>query len=1047
MKKLAYFSIALLLIVATVAVADDAKLLRYPAPSPDGQTIAFSYQGDIWTVGTAGGRAERLTIHEAYDYKPVWSPDGSKIAFTSARYGHKDVFVMDADGSGVTRLTFFSANDVAESWTADGSKIIFGSNRDYSISGASRVPYIFTISVSGGEPVKLSPESGNDAELSHDGTALAFVDHSASVRVGYRGASNNNIWVWHAADDSFVKVTSYEGVDNNPMWSTDDSAIYYLSEGKGFYNIWKHDIASDTKSQITEHDGHARYPSISYDGSLIAYELGLDLYALNTATGVTSKINVELPGDLKANQVVRKSISSGASEMAISPDEKEIAFVVAGEIYAMKEKGGTAHRLTNSSAREMDIAWNAEGTALFYSSDRDGDYDLYMLESDDPDTTSLAKALAYKETKLFDTTVRETGADLSPDGKELAYVVHDKNLFIYNLESKTSRPLLEGWNLGGFNWSPDSKWIAFQREDHEFNGEIWVIPSAGGKEINISKHPDNEFSPIWSKDGSKLAFISRRMGNNMDVWFVYLNKADDQRTKEDWEELAEAKKADKKDKKDDEEKPELKVTIDFDEINVRLRRVLSMAGRENSLAISPDGQNFVFSSNTSGKNDLYAVKWDGSELKKIVPAANAGRIVFSKDGKKIYFTSRGGIKSVPLKGGKLTSHAFNARTSTDRLALRMQKYEEAWRTLDRLFYDGKFHGVDWKAVRDEFRPYAAAAASEEDYTDIVNWMYGRLNGSHLGYRGGPASSDVREATATLGLIWDTSYAGPGLKVAEVFKGGPADREASKIKVGQYLMAINGTPVSLEQNISELLIDSAGKKVALLLADAPDAEATRMIIRPASTRLNGSLLYERFVKTAAEQTHKLSNDRIGYLHIKGMSNPSLERFEMELYSEANGKDAIVIDVRNNGGGSTTDMILAMLQVKEHAWTQARGSVTKGYPQDRRPLYAFPKPIIVLCNEYSYSNAEIFSWSIQTLGRGKVVGQETFGAVISTGGYGLIDGSYVRTPFRGWYVYGSDINMENNGCPPDVVVEYQPGDTDKGIDRQLEKAVELLLEDIK
>jgi tricorn protease len=340
-----------------------------------------------------------------------------------------------------------------------------------------------------------------------------------------------------------------------------------------------------------------------------------------------------------------------------------------------------------------------------------------------------------------------------------------------------------------------------------------------------------------------------------------------------------------------------------------------------------------------------------------------------------------------------------------------------------------------------------AAVARRDFADVVNMIFGNLNGSHLGFRGGP-DNRPNENTGLLGIVFDNEYDGPGLKVDKVYKESPADMIASKVEAGEVVLSIDGVEVSREVNTAKLLADVVGDKVSLIVAKGDDLEnKRRVILRTASGWTARSWLYEEFVEAARKKTHELSDGRIGYLHIQSMGQPSLERFEMELYSEAFDKDAIVIDVRNNGGGWTTDMLLTILEVSDHAWTQARGADVKGYPQDRRPLYSWTKPIIVLCNEYSYSNAEIFSWAIKTLGRGKVVGQQTFGAVISTGGYGMIDGSYVRTPFRGWYVKGSDINQELNGCPPDIVVEYQPGDSAKGIDRQLEVAVKELLKELQ
>lgn len=1067
MKRLFALVSVLFCFASAAFAADEAVFPRYPAPSPDGQFIAFSYQGDIWVVSANGGRALRLTVHPAYDHHPVWSPDGAWIAFSSDRHGNDDVFVMPSTGGDAKRLTFMSVPDVVCDWTPDGSAVIFTSLRDYFAYGATRNPFVYSIPVTGGEPVRIMAETGNEVALSPDGATIAYTSHSRAYwwRKGYRGSSNNNIWLWNRGTGVYTQVTRHAGNESNPMWAG-AGALCYVGEESGIFNLWRSDLSTGLTAQLTKHDDHIRNPAISRDGSRIAYELGTDIWLLDTAGGEPRKLTIQAPSDNRVNDIQRLTMTNGAGEFALSADNSELAFVIRGELFAMKEKGGAATRLTESWARDFDIAWRPDGTALVYSSDMGGQFDLYLVESDDPSEKRLSRALAFKQTRLTTDPGNDGGPAFSPDGKSLAWVNGAGNLHIMDMATKQDRVLVSGWNLDSYSWSPDSAWIAYSKEDHEFNSDIWIIPAAGGEAKNVSKHPDNDFSPVWSANGKILSFISRRLENNYDVWFVFLTKADDQKTADDWEDEEEAKntpkdkpaaKAEEPAKKDDarkngapaeakKEEPKLVVTIDFDDINLRLRKVVSLPGDEFGAAVSPDGKYFALVSNNSGTSELYSVKWDGTELKQLTNGnTRPTGLTFSKDGKKVYFLRNGGmIQSVGVGGGAPTMHAFQARTSIDGPKERLQKFEDGWRALNDGFYDANFHGANWAALRDKYRPWAVAAVESRDFTDVFNIMLGHLNASHLGLLGGFGGGGGGDATGFLGLYFDTAHAGPGLKVGEVLKDGPADRETSRLKAGQYIMAIDGTPVSMATNVSELLVDTIGAKVVLTVADAPDAkETSRVVIRPVSFQDLMGLLYERHIDQRREIVHRLSGNRIGYLHVQSMSGGPLERFEMELYSEAHDKDAIIIDVRDNGGGSTADLMLAMLQVREHARTLQRGGDRHGYPQDRRVFYAWTKPFVVMCNEYSFSNAEIFPWAIKTLGLAKVIGQQTFGAVISTGAYGLIDGSAVRMPGRGWWVMGSNINMENNGCPPDIVVEYQKGDAPQGIDRQLERAVQELL----
>lgn len=1067
MKKTFFAAVfaSLFLMVAINAASDEAMLARHPAPSPDGSKIAFSYHGDIWVVAADGGRALRLTVHEAYDYLPRWSPDGKEIAFSSSRFGNDDVFVIPAEGGKAERLTFMSASDMVCDWTPDGKSVVFSSRRDWK---PHRVPVLYSVPRSGGTPTVLMPEFGNEGAFSPDGQWVAFTTGYRSYwwRKNYRGAANNEILIWNRENGEFKQITEHLGNDAHPMWSSDGSAVYYLSDEGGSDDIWRVDIASGERRQITNHAGRVRFPCISAYGSLLAYEYETDIYTLAADGGRPAKLSIIAPSDSKFNTIERKTFSRSADEMEPSPDNKEIGLVVRGELFVMKEKGGKANRLTDSSARDYDFVWNKEGTALVFASDRSGNYDLYMIESGDPEEKKLSRALSFKMTKLTEDAADEHNPRFSPDGKKLAYIRGVAQMRIIDLESKEDTLLLDGWAMPDFSWSPDGQWMAFDRNDEEFNSDVWIVPSAGGDPINISRHPDDDVNPIWSPDGRKLAFISKHSsgrggGDNVDVYMVFLRREDHEKTAEDWELEEEAKKAkkgkdaakkkdegEKKDKEKKEEKPKVEVKIDFEDIHLRIRRVTSQTGYKYSIRFSPDSKTIAFTSDNTGQMELWTIKWDGKEMKQLTKGGTFPTSVrWGKDGKKIYYLRRGGtVQSVPAGGGAPKGHSFQARMTIDHPAERKQKYEEAWRVLNDRFYDPDFHGADWPAIREKYRPWALAAVETHDFNTVVNLMFGELDASHMGIRG-PSGDGPSDSTGMLGVKFDEGYAGPGLKVESVLKNGPCDKVASKVEPGEYILEIDGEAVSLNTNLHELLVDTVDRKVVLTVAGSPDAdEKRRAVVRPVSLGQIGNLLYEEAVTQRREMTHKLGNDKIGYLHVRGMGQPWLERFERELYSEAHGKDAIIIDVRNNGGGWTTDMMLAMLQVKPHAYTIPRNG-PRGYPiSERLPLYAWWKPIAVMCNEYSYSNAEIFSWAIKTLGRGPVIGQQTNGAVISTGGYGLIDGSYIRVPGRGWYVYGTTIDQERNGCPPDIVVKVLPGDEAAGVDRQLERAVQELMKKV-
>ena len=389
---------------------------------------------------------------------------------------------------------------------------------------------------------------------------------------------------------------------------------------------------------------------------------------------------------------------------------------------------------------------------------------------------------------------------------------------------------------------------------------------------------------------------------------------------------------------------------------------------------------------------------------------------------------------------------FKVRLKIDRPAEQRQKFLEAWTALKDYFYDPNFHGVNWAAMKEKYGPIAGQVYTREDFNDVVRLMLGELNSSHLGISGPPAKPLVQ--SGMLGLRFDPQYRGDGLKIKEVLPDGPCDRTGNRAQVGEILVAVNGQKITPTTNMHQLLWNRVDQFVELTLKqDRPGEEILRTIrVKPISFNRFLDLEYDRWVNEKRKKVHQWSQGRLGYIHIRAMGASSLERFEAELYAEAHNRDALVIDVRNNGGGWTTDFLLAMLMVQNHAVTIPRDG-EEGYPQSRRPLYAWTKPIIVLCNEYSFSNAEIFSHAIKTLGRGKLVGKPTGGFVISTGSIRLIDGSTFRIPYRGWYVIGNRINMENNGAIPDIIVADMPGDVVAGVDRQLKRAVAELLTSLK
>ncbi len=1081
MNKIAVLAAAACLLAGfgvSALAGTDVVLPRHPSPSPDGTSIAFSWQGDLWIVPSGGGVAARLTAHASYDGHPVWSRDGKLIAFSSNRFGNDDIFVMAADGSlPPRRLTHASWADRPVDFTADGTRVLFVSRRDESIR---RTPALYSISVDGGTPRLEQEALAHAARLSPDGRRVVFVRGGTDThRQGYRGSANRDLWL-READGTLRALTTFEGDDDEPSW-IGDGVLVYLSTKGGPKNLYRLDLKTGEDVALTSHAvTGVRAPRAAANAPLVAYEWEDGLWTVSATGGAAKRVPVSAPADWLLDPIAREVARQGASGLVISPDGETAAFLVDADVFVVgirsKDDQEIAPprtvRVTATAGREGDLVWSHDGQALYFTTDRAGQDDIYRVRRAD-------EALGWSESHTFvtepvvATAANERAPLLSPDGKTLAFFRNRGDVVVATVDGKDERVLFEHWYPSDLAFSPDGQWLAFSRTDVSFNSDVFIIPVAGGEAYNVSRHPDDDTQPAWSPDGRRLVFLTKRHQDTMDVWGVWLTRADDEHTPEGWlklwkdeakakpaaagkedDDAAKSKKKSKKDEKSDEsEKDEAKeeaqklptVAIDFDRLWERARPLTKSLGDEGSPFVAKDGKRVYFTAAPDGKRDLYSVRFDGEDLQQVTKEeTDPGAPQFTKDGKTIFFVAKGGtIKRIDPTGKAGDPVPFEARYERVEAERRAAVFDEAVRKISENFYDPNFHGIDAPGLAKVYRPWALAAATQRDFSDVVNGFLGEFNASHMGYRelGPPAG----ERTGGIGVLFDPDAPGKGIAVRAVLDDTPATRRDVNLVPGERLLAVDDRPVNTATNVYALFTDTAGRPVRLEIEGKDGARRTA-IVEPIGLAEQGVARYRTWVRERERLVERLSGGRLGYIHIESMDIESFEGFERALFSAAEGKEGLVIDVRSNGGGWTTDYLMAVLQVQRHAFTIPRGAPasTRAYPQSRLPFAAWTRPAITLCDEESYSNAEIFSWAFQTLGRGLTAGTPTFGAVISTGGTRLLDGRLLRLPFRGFYVAGSGTNMENNGFVPDLVVPRPPAEDTLGAsDTQLARAIERFL----
>jgi tricorn protease len=1090
------------------ASADEVKLARHP--DYHNGKVVFSYLGDLWMVNEDGSHARRLTVHRARDIHPRFSPDGKLIAFSSDRFGNNDVFVMPVEGGPAKQLTYHSGGDLVVGWSRDSKKVIFQSSRGMMYPG---IPNLYEVTVSGGVEQPILTDWGYWGSYSPDGQKLAFNRHPMVWwRKHYRGSYAADLWVLDVGQRKFRRLVDDKTPDEekaNNLWPMygQGGDIYFVSDREtkaksgtpqvlaSVNNIWKVNDSTGALAQVTHHKSGALFwPSMSADGKVIVYEENFGLCKLDCSTGKTTDIKVDITVDDQENNLEVLTFNGECDTFHASPSGKRAVISIHGELFNIATDKGETRRLTQTPhIREMQPAWSPDGKWIAFVGEKDGLEHIFVCDEKGGQVKQISSGNSLKNQIRW-----------APDSSALVYTATDNKLHKYSFADGKTTVMTMGDVVTGEGavsnpqWSPDGKWVSFNKSDRNMLAHIYVMPGNAGEAKRVTG-PDSfiDRGALWTPDGKYLVYTSSNdVGNgpisvgNKSTSQLYVlplmpentDKSDKSIDSEE-EALKKAAAGGQGGKGQKTEKAEVEVKIDFNKIGRRARPLTKSGDNVGSIAVSPDSKTVVFTTSgvEGGRNvqSIWSVSIDGGTPTRVVQTvpqdaeggtpppgkkgggggggllgslqfAKEGRTLFYKQGKSIYVTTlSGGGQDAPAaaKGGAKDGAGagggrkinFVAKVEVDRRAERQQVFLEAWRVMQHRFYDPKMHGSDWDKVRATYEPLLRHVADTEELHNVICHMLGELNASHTGISGGPKATGANNATRHPGFEMEPDKSGY-YRVTHIYKNGPCDKDYVKLNVGDYILAVNEQPLKSGDNFWKLFTHVPTTKFEFTVNSKPAADGAWICkVTPMNVAQLGNLQYEKWVDDRRAIVDRITGGQVGYLHIRQMDEKALRQFERDL-AMMGGKKALIIDQRFNPGGNIDQELLTILQQKQYQLTRQRGS-----SEVTRPLRAFFGPMVVMANERSTSDAEVFPDGFKTLKLGKVVGVTTYGAVIGTGSHQLMDGSTLRTPGSGlWNVNGT--NLENNGIVPDVYVDNSPDDFFNHRDAQLEKAVEVLQQEM-
>jgi tricorn protease len=1056
------FSFFLITILSIYTFSQDkelTRLLRFPDIIKD--KITFVYAGDIWIVDTNGGTARQLTSHDGIELFPKFSPDGKWIAFSAEYSGNRQVYIIPVEGGTPTQLTFY--NDVGImpprggfdnrvlGWTPDGKKVLFRGNR---LPWGKRMGKYFLVPIDGGLETPLQIPEGGGGMLSPDGTKMVYtpIDREWRTWKRYRGGRAQDIWIYDLKNNTTEQITDYVGTDNQPMWVGDK--IFYTSDQTGTLNLYSYDLNSKQTNEVTNFEYYdVLWPSSGEEN--IVYENGGYIYKYNIVSNKNEIVPIKVFGDFPGTVPYIKNIKDQVNWFEISPTGKRGLFEARGDVFTVPAENGEILNLTKTQGiREIDPVWSPDGKWIAYLSDRTGEYELFMKMSDG----------SGEEKQITDDgTIWRFPPIWSPDSKKLAF--SDKNQLLWYVDIENGNPVeVDHSNYGDitdYQWAPDSRWLTYTKGSESFMTSVWVYSLDSKETIQLTSDLTSEFNPVFGKDGKYLYFFSNRDFNlkfsNWEFNYVYtdptrvyvaaLNNSIPAlfQPKSDDEKINSEASGNEKENNGTEE---VVVNIDPDNFENRIAALPGTSGIYYSLLPSATGVLYMFRDDAGTK-----LKYFNAEDEKVVTVLDGiGNYVVSTDGNKLLYAIRGEYGIVDIKENQKNT---DGRLDLNKLEMKIdpkaewaEMYVDGWRLLRDWFYDANMHGLDWNKIKEKYEQLVPYVAARWDLDYIFGELGGELNAGHVYVNWGDFERVQRREGGLLGCEIESDPSGY-YKITKIFSGenwhpdfrSPLTEYSVDVSVGDFILAIDGEEINTSVNFYKYLENKAGITVSLIVNSKPSMEGARVeMVTPANSET--SLRYLDWVESRMKMVDELSDGKIGYIHIPNTAVEGNRELFKYFYPQTN-KEALILDDRYNGGGFVPDRMIELLERQILNYWVRRGIEARPVPG---LVHEGPKACLI--NGYSSSGGDAFPYYFREKNLGTIIGTRTWGGLIGiSGNPSLMDGGSISIPVFRFLDTEGNWAVENEGVYPDIEVLDRADLVAEGEDPSLEKAVEVLLEELK